>query len=316
MTQNFFDAPHIGFLPDGKRVTMRHGPIELVVEAFGDVDEVKSAYRQAARCFDDVLPTLVGELDVLRREITAHSAMPVGPVATAMHMAAKPFAEKHFITPMVAVAGSVADFVLQKMVAGRALHKAYVNNGGDIALYIGAGQNFEIGICANNMSGEISSAICLDDKSAVRGLATSGWRGRSHSLGIADAVTVLAKNAATADAAATLIANHITLADHPSIERAAADTLSPDSDLGAQLVTTDVGVLSKIEVQAALRPGAALAQTMVEAGLIIAAYGSLQGENFALRAEQSGALLVEKPSENLNHKKINDARLMEEKIYA
>ena len=32
-----------------------------------------------------------------------------------------------------------------------------------------------------------------------RGVATSGWRGRSHSLGIADSVTVVARNAAAAD---------------------------------------------------------------------------------------------------------------------
>ena len=49
----------------------------------------------------------------------------------------------------------------------------------------------------------------------MRGIATSGWRGRSFSLGIADAVTVLAATAAEADAAATMIANAVDLPGHP-----------------------------------------------------------------------------------------------------
>ena len=39
-----------------------------------------------------------------------------------------------FITPMVAVAGSVADYILDAM--GGGLDRAIVNNGGDIALHL------------------------------------------------------------------------------------------------------------------------------------------------------------------------------------
>jgi ApbE superfamily uncharacterized protein (UPF0280 family) len=41
----------------------------------------------------------------------------------------------HF-TPMAAVAGAVADEMLAAMVAGRTLTKAYVNDGGDIAVHL------------------------------------------------------------------------------------------------------------------------------------------------------------------------------------
>ncbi len=91
----------------------------------------------------------------------------------------------------------------------------------------------------------------------IRGIATSGWRGRSHSLGIADAVTVLAATASAADAAATIIANAVDLPGHPAIARRPARALSPDSDLGTRLVTVGVGALPAAEIdrRARRRPG-------------------------------------------------------------
>src|SRR5260370_29537491 len=86
----------------------------------------------------------------------------------------------------------------------------------------------------------------------VRGIATSGWRGRSFSLGIADAVTVLAAQAAAADAAATIIANAVDLPGHPAIVRVPARELAPDSDLGDMPVTQGVGELAGEEVNQAL----------------------------------------------------------------
>ena len=72
----------------------------------------------------------------------------------------------------------------------------------------------------------------------IRGVATSGRHGRSFSLGIADAVTVLAADAAGADAAATVIANAVDLPGHPAIKRVPASDLEPESDLGSRLITS------------------------------------------------------------------------------
>ena len=128
----------------------------------------------------------------------------------------------------------------------------------------------------------------------VRGIATSGWRGRSHSLGIADAVTVLAADAATADAAATLIANAIDLPGHPAIERAPARQLAPESDLGDRLVTTNVGKLTDDEVADALERGRAVADDFVLRGLIVSAALFLNGQSRLAGelAENSGRMLV------------------------
>jgi len=111
----------------------------------------------------------------------------------------------------------------------------------------------------------------------VRGIATSGWQGRSHSLGIADAVTVLAPGAAKADAAATMIANATDLPGHPAIIRQPANDLAPDSDLGRRPVTTHVGRLSGQDRAKALDTGVAYARSLIAQGLITAAVLTLQG---------------------------------------
>jgi ApbE superfamily uncharacterized protein (UPF0280 family) len=169
---------------------------------------------------------------------------------------------------MAAVAGSVADEILQIMLSGRALDKAYVNNGGDIAFHLAPGHELKAGIFVDRLDG----AVRLTHDSAVRGIATSGWGGRSFSLGIADAVTVLAPTAAAADAAATVIANRVD-AEHPAIERKPARTLDPDSDLGDLPVTTRVGRLPADVIAAALDRGAAEARR-----LRLSAALSLQGD--------------------------------------
>ncbi|MFX7144802.1 hypothetical protein ABTI11_20165, partial [Acinetobacter baumannii] len=82
-------------------------------------------------------------------------------------------------------------------------------------------------------------------------IATSDRHGRSFSRGIADAVTVLAKTASQADAAATIIANNVDLPGHPAIQRVPANELQPDSDLGSRLVTRAVGTLTEQEIETA-----------------------------------------------------------------
>jgi ApbE superfamily uncharacterized protein (UPF0280 family) len=193
-----------------------------------------------------------------------------------MAEAAWPFRHP-FITPMAAVAGAVAEEVLGALLAGRQLAKAYVNDGGDIALYLGPGESFTAGIIAELSAPAIAGRAEIASGDLVRGIATSGQGGRSFSLGIADAVTVLARRAAEADAAATMIANAVDL-DHPAILRRPARSLDPDSDLGERLVTVSVGELSRQAVAAALEAGARRARDYAQAGLILAAMLQLRGE--------------------------------------
>ncbi|MER9372154.1 UPF0280 family protein [Mesorhizobium sp. M0491] len=269
-------GPQANWLQDGKRLHLNHGPIDLIVEVFGEADECRRAYEQAVARFQTILMELVEELPELR--LPAFFLAPrsfAGPTARRMEAAVMPLAEC-FITPMAAVAGSVADEMLAALLAGRKLDRAYVNNGGDCAIHIGRGQS--MGLAVAGTGNGMADRITIRAEDGVRGVATSGWRGRSFSLGIADAVTVLARTGAEADAAATLIANAVDLPGNPAIKRIPAHELSPDSDLGARLVTHGVGTLGLGEVARALDKGLAVAEDFRRRGLIAASALFLGGE--------------------------------------
>ena len=269
-------GPQAALLPDGRRLHLQHGPIDLVIEAFGARDEVAAAYSQVRDRFADILPVLVGELASLRRPVGGPRWEPAGPVAVRMMAAAWPH-RAVCVTPMAAVAGAVADETLAALVAGRTLEKAYVNNSGDIAVHLSPGASLRLGIVGEMMRPSIDGLALLTSDRPVRGVATSGWRGRSWSFGIADAVTVLAETAAAADVAATLIANAVT-ADHPAVLRRPANEIDDNTDLGERLVTVEVGELDPASVATALAAGVATAEKMRTAGLIAGAVLVLKNE--------------------------------------
>ena len=271
------EAPHAAWLEDGSRLHLRHGPIDLVIEAFGERAAVRAAHEAASRRFDGLLEALCAELDLLRAPQRAASPPAASDVARRMQAAVAPHAARCFITPMAAVAGAVADTILATMTAAAALRRAYVNNGGDIALHLAEGERFAVGLVDRPDRPGLFGRGVVAAGDPVRGIATSGWRGRSFSLGIADAVTILAADAAAADAAATVVANAVDLPGHPAIRRRPARDLQPDSDLGDRLVTREVGPLSPMEIDRALAAGAAEAQGLVTRGLIAAAALHLAG---------------------------------------
>jgi len=261
-------------LLDG-RLHLQHGPIDLVIAAdASDATEIDAACQQATARFQDVLAVLVTELRLLRQPLTDCPPDVQGPVALRMLAACWPH-RAVYITPMAAVAGAVADEILGAMVAGRALCRASVNNGGDIAIYLEEGETYRLGIAGIEDAALHGHALLRADQ-PWRGIATSGWRGRSQSLGIADAVTVVARDAAAADAAATLVANAVNV-EHEAIERRPARELRDDSDLGDLPVTVNVGLLPPTFVDTALASGLRAAEQMVAAGLIGAAVLRLQG---------------------------------------
>ena len=152
------------------------------------------------------------------------------------------------------------------------------------------GERYKVGLYADLGRIKRREAHTLDGdfpvtcEMPVRGIATSGWRGRSFSLGIADSVTVLARTAAGADAAATMIANSVNVED-PAILRRPACELKDDTDLGDRLVTVAVGPLSKDRVRRALDAGMVTARELTQRGLIHGAVLWLQDTNRVIGAE-------------------------------
>jgi ApbE superfamily uncharacterized protein (UPF0280 family) len=283
-------APQIGFLADGRRLHLQDGPIDLIVEAGGSEADRRMAYAAAARRFTGLLDELCGELPLLRQAADPARCLLKGEIARRMHDAVAPFAADCFITPMAAVAGAVAEEILHVMTGSAQLTRAYVNNGGDIALHLSEGEHFTVGLADRPDAPGLLRTMIVHADDPTRGVATSGRHGRSFSLGIADAVTVLAPTASQADAAATIIANAVDLPGHPAIVRCPALDLQPDSDLGARLVTREVGELSPGEIEDALEAGADRARGLLAAGLIDGAALRLHGEMMVV-----GARLIEPP---------------------
>jgi ApbE superfamily uncharacterized protein (UPF0280 family) len=292
----------IRMLPDGRRLHLQDGPIDVVVEAFGEVREVEVAYRAAAARFVGILDELCSELEFLRRPTCVDGDLPSGTVARRMVAAVRPYAPQTFITPMAAVAGAVAEEILAAMTSTAKLSRAYVNDGGDVALYLDADETFVVGMVERPDRASLFGTTTIKSADPIRGIATSGWRGRSFSLGIADAVTVLADRAAMADAAATIVANAVDLPGHPRVGRARAIDLAPDSDLRERLVTQAVGELMSSEIREALEAGISVAESLCNSGLIRAAALNLQGETVVVSARSCSTLVdVSMPDRSLAH---------------
>jgi ApbE superfamily uncharacterized protein (UPF0280 family) len=298
----------VGRRLDDGRLHFQHGPIDLIITLDGPADVTEVAARRGWERFQTILGELAGEIEILRQPLGhddlisdgLHPPPTLNPspqgggkllarftsgrgegvlkghVARAMARACQPFADR-FITPMAAVAGAVADEILASLRPMPPLRRALINNGGDIAFYLAEGEQVTIGLAARPEDLEIAGTIVLSASDPTRGVATSGWCGRSQSLGIADAVTVLADNAACADAAATMIANQVTI-DHPAIARLPAHHVKDDSDLGELPVTVAVGALPDEAIAQALKGGETEAMRLLQAGLIHGAVLLLQGQ--------------------------------------
>lgn len=268
----------------GQRLHLSHGPIDVVLKAWGERDAVGAAYASASARFPAILPELCDELALLRAPI-GDGPRVAGPVARRMAEACAPFSDL-FVTPMAAVAGAVADELLSRMIEAAPLQRAFVNDGGDIAVLATPGHAIDVGVAGEFSRGSIpalNGAMRIESGSGIGGVATSGARGRSFSLGIADSVTVLARDAASADVAATLIANAVNI-DSPAVRRRPARELDPDSDLRDLPVTVEVGPLTQVEKEAALSAGLRRAEGYWRRGLIIGAALMLAGETRVLSA--------------------------------
>ncbi len=272
----------------------QHGPMDIVIGAEGEDAAVAAAHEAAWDRFAGILEELVAELPALRERV-AGPCPTRGSVASRMWQACRPY-RAQFITPLAAVAGAVAQELIGHY-ARAGVERAWVNNGGDVALHLAHGHSLQVGLYADlarfDAREVIDGPVCdgafeIAAASPVRGIATSGWRGRSFSLGIADSVTVLARSAAEADAAATVIANAVD-ADDARILRLPAHQIRDDSDLGNLPVTVDVPVLPVETVEKALSAGRIKARECLARGLIVAAVLTCQSRVVVIDAQTRAA---------------------------
>ena len=266
-----------------RKLYIEYGPTNLEIEVTND-NHIE-IYQFILSIFKDKFDELAKEKDKLKRKTLAKRKFN-SEIGKIMQKSTEIFLPK-FITPMAAVAGSLSQSLLNDLLKNFVLDKIYINNGGDVAVYSSGNKNFTFSVGKNS---EIQ--IFLEKVNGHYGVATSGWKGRSFSLGIADSVTVVAKSASIADAAATMIANDINIDYHPNIKKENAAIIYEETDLKNKLITTNVGFLNHSEIKMALNKGKSSANLLINKKIILSALLNLKnnyvylGKNFKISSKK------------------------------
>lgn len=170
------------------------------------------------------------------------------------------------LTPLAAVAGTIADLVAEHIFSRR-VSKVIVDNGGDVAIRMIPEEVVRVGLRLHVTSPEISHYLQITGRMGIGGVTTSGLGGRSFTKGVAQAAVALGPTASIADAASTSMAN-ATAIDSPRVKKTRADKLYPDTDLPGEEVTFEVAELTPQEAQEALFRGMEKAQHLIQRGVI------------------------------------------------
>ena len=148
------------------------------------------------------------------------------------------------VGPMAAVAGAMAEFVSRDLL--KSSSQVIVENGGD--LYLATSRERMVGIYAGTSLLSLKVGIAISPEDSPLGVCTSsGTVGPSLSFGKADAVCIVSKSAALADAAATAVGNAVR--EKGDIERGLEVGREIEGVLGALVIIKDrMGVWGKIKL--------------------------------------------------------------------
>ena len=260
-------------LIDVETVLAECGPMRLSIRAWKDNRPQQELSRQAAEESFAYLEAVAKHQAVLSDFAENIKALPENDLAQRMIQSVRAIGDID-LTPMAAVAGTIADAVADWLFI-RGSTKVVVDNGGDIAIRLTANETAAVGIRPRITHLDISHVVNLDDRKPSWGVTTSGRGGRSLTRGIASAVTVIAENASIADAAATSVANACFVEDS-SIVQIPAEQMDPNSDLKGVNVTVDVGVLSRSKMVQAVQTALSKADTLCRQKLIVGALVALE----------------------------------------
>ena len=263
---------------DEETVLAECGPMRLAIGAWQNSRPQIAVCRQAAEASFAFLEAVAKEKAVLSDFVGNIRSLPQNALAQQMIESVRAIGDVD-LTPMAAVAGTIADAVADWLFT-RGPTKVVVDNGGDIAIRLASGETVTVGIRPQINYLDISHIARLDGHSSSWGVTTSGLGGRSFTRGIASAVTVIAENAAIADAASTAIANACFVSD-PNIQQVLAEQIDPFSDLSGKAVTVRVGKLAQAKRKIAQMRALQRAEDLVACGHIVGAL-ICQDKRFAM----------------------------------
>ncbi len=253
---------------------IEYGPVSAVFSVIKDGSNVKKIEKKCFQIIKHILEDLKYYTEIFKLKACKINVKKNIPFIVKHAVTAVKSINGYELTPLAAVAGAVADSVVLTSSEKERFDRMIFNNGGDIAIECRKKESLPY----LNVSGVKGQLMSLK----IKGIATSGLRGRSFSKGIADSVTVFAKSGAVADAAATYIANNVII-DSPEIRYEFAHKIDDSTDLKGEKIVTYVGCLSESEQQEALCKGLNVADTLCRQGKIFAAF--LRIKNFTCYTE-------------------------------
>ncbi len=250
-------------------VLVECGPMRMFIDASVNGRRVPQLERQAAIKAIEFLSEVARDRDKLNIPAVLIKEEPSSAVVKEMWKACR-VVNSSDLTPMAAVAGSIADATADYLTDLGAT-KIIVNNGGDIALRILEEAPVTVGIRSDLKSRLAQFKLTIERWDNLGGVCTSGLGGRSLTRGIASAAVVFAKKSSVADAAATEIANHTSI-DSPKIKKTHARNLDPDSDIKDLEVTLNFDSLDGNEIEEAISKGLMRAKELVNSRAIVGAF--------------------------------------------
>lgn len=257
-----------------------YGPVSMRIRAVRDGRLHTVGAIAAGRRAEQALEELSRFRSVASQPVSSLASAKDVPRVLRLMMEAVYQCEDSTLTPMAAVAGSMAQVALAAAVEAGA-GTVIVENGGDIAVAVGEGDMVRIGVAKSLADRHITHVIAVTAAAGIGGVCTSGMGGRSLTQGIAESATVAAETAGLADACATIVANAV-YAEDPAIERCRAAELDPDTDIPALFVTCHVGPLSDATLDGALIAGAMKVHNLLEKGAIKGAIIGVNGRKKAV----------------------------------
>lgn len=260
---------------DGQSVIAENGPMRLVIQAWKEGIFLQDLSLAGAAYAFSCLEQVAAHQPLLKTPAASLPESRVPHIVYQMIRSAHATGDPE-LTPMAAVAGSIADAVADWLFSREAA-KVIVNNGGDVSVRLLKNQKARVGIRTDLSKPAISHVLKLDARHSSWGITTSGLGGRSLTQGIASAATVVADKAAFADAAATSIAN---ACYHPdkTIIRVPANTLDPHTDIPDLPVTLQPGNPSPQVYEKALSNALKRAESYVAKGIIFGALIAAGGQ--------------------------------------
>jgi hypothetical protein len=253
---------------DEESVSVECGPMRLVIRVWNKKQPQIKLARQAAEESISYLERIARCRPLLSRPIAAIEDLPQDELALSMITSTRAIGDED-LTPMAAVAGTIADAVANWLFE-RGVTRVIVDNGGDIAVRLAKGETVNVGIRPSIRSSTISHVLRLDARMQSWGVTTSGFGGRSFTRGIASAVTALAASASFADSASTAIANAC-FVENENIQQIPAELIDPHTDLSGVPVTVKVGQLPRAKLLAAFDKALQRAEDLVARGVILGA---------------------------------------------